>query len=107
MNPADQAEYMKLHSHFENENSFGMIPEFLGLINTMDWDGKKVDEILKIIGIYVGNNFERYWFLKPVLLNRIASKGSNIEVSLRNQSSKPLPNHFPLPTLVLFIFIHL
>ena len=58
MNLANQAEYMKLHSHFENENSFGSIPEFLGLINTVDYDGKKANEILKIIGIYVGNNFE-------------------------------------------------
>ena len=37
MNPADQADYMKLHSHFENENSSGLIPEFLGLINTIDF----------------------------------------------------------------------
>ena len=58
MNLANQAEYMKLHSHFENENSFGSIPEFLCLINIMDYDGKKANEILKIIGIYVGNNFE-------------------------------------------------
>ena len=53
MNLANQAEYMKLHSHFENENSFGSIPEFLGLINTVDYDGKKANEILKIIGTYL------------------------------------------------------
>ena len=58
MNLADQREYMKLHSHFENENSFGLISEFLGLIYTMVYDGKKADEILKIIGIFIANNYE-------------------------------------------------
>ena len=58
MNLTDQAEYMKLHSHFENENSFGLISEFLVLINTMEYDGKNADEILEIIGIFIANNYE-------------------------------------------------
>ena len=49
---------------------FGLIPEFLGL----DCDGKKADEILKIIGIYVGNNFET---------------GLSIQFSCCNHSCKP------------------
>ena len=74
MNFADQAEYMKLHSHFQNEKFLCLIPEFLGLINTMDCDGKKADEILKIIGIYAGNNFEN---------------GLSIQISRFNHSCKP------------------
>ena len=74
MNLADQAEYMKLHSHFQNEKFLSLIPEFLGLINTMDCNGKKADEILKIIGIYAGNNFEN---------------GLSIQISRFNHSCKP------------------
>ena len=74
MNLDDQAEYMTIHSHFENKNSFGLIPQFLGLIHTMDCDGKKALEILKIIGTYVGNNFET---------------GLYIQISRFNHSFKP------------------
>ena len=69
MNLTDQAEYMKLHSHFENENSFGLISEFLRLINTMVYDGMKADEILKIIGIFIGNNYENSLFIKTSRFN--------------------------------------
>ena len=78
MNLADQAEYMKLHSHFENENSFGLISEFLGLIYTMVNDGKKADEILKIIGIFIANNYEN---------------SLSIQISRFNHSCKPNALH--------------
>ena len=78
MNLADQAEYMKLHSHFENENSFGLISEFLGLIYTMVNDGKKADEILKIIGIFIANNYEN---------------SLSIQISRFNHSCKPNAIH--------------
>ena len=78
MNLADQAEYMKLHSHFENEYSFGLISEFLGLIYTMVNDGKKADEILKIIGIFIANNYEN---------------SLSIQISRFNHSCKPNAIH--------------
>ena len=78
MNLVDQAEYMKLHSHFENEISFGLISEFLGLIYTMVNDGKKADEILKIIGIFIANNYEN---------------SLSIQISRFNHSCKPNALH--------------
>ena len=78
MNLADQAEYMKLHSHFENENSFGLISEFLDLIYSMVNDGKKADEILKIIGIFIANNYEN---------------SLSIQISRFNHSCKPNALH--------------
>jgi hypothetical protein len=46
----------------------------LDLINTMEFDQKKAEEILKIIGVYVGNNFEN---------------GLSIQISRFNHSCKP------------------
>ena len=51
-----------------------MVKNLLRKINTMGYDGKKADEILKIIGIYVGNNFET---------------GLSIQISRFNHSCKP------------------
>ena len=62
MNLADQEDYMKLHNHFKDETSFG-------IIWNMEYDRKKADEIHKIIGIYIGNKFENGLSIKTSRLN--------------------------------------
>ena len=69
MNLADQEEYMKLHNNFGDGNLF-----WIRMINTVENDQKKADKILKIIGIYCGNNFRN---------------GLSIKISRLNHSCKP------------------
>ena len=67
MNLADQEEYMKLHCCYVHDNSSGN--DMLRTINTMEYDREKANEILKIIGIYAGNNFMNGLSIKTSRLN--------------------------------------